>query len=254
MKFRIILGVFLVLMGIAVLGDKITNNNFWPLVTTYWPIILVYFGLDNLFSKHHSKFFASFLIAIGVLFLLGNLDIINVRWYNLIFPTILIAIGIRILVPSKCFMKRCFFKNDKSEEIIDNCGILINKKFNFNGSTDDDIIENYNIFSGYDSTITSQSFKGGEVGAIFGGSSIDLRECSLNNNKAKLELYAIFGGVEVIIPTNWKVQVKGTPIFGGIDNKCTYEKSTETENVPTLIIEAFAIFGGVDILNKKNQE
>jgi predicted membrane protein len=251
MKFRILLGVLIILIGVAVIGNKISDNNLWSLISTYWPVILVFIGLDNLFSKYHSKFFAAFMIALGTLFLLGNLDIIAIRWYDLIFPSILIAIGIRILIPSKYFKSKKFiFDTKKDDVIIDNeIKSGFSKTFNYQGSSDEDIIENYNIFSGFETNITSQNFKGGEIGSIFGGSEIDLRQAKLHNNKAKLEVYAIFGGVDIIVPENWKVKVKGAPIFGGVDNKTNHDSSLDQENTPLIIIDAYAIFGGIDIKN-----
>ncbi len=247
MKFRIVIGVLLILIGFAVIGDKISDSNIWSLISTYWPVILIFWGLDSFFSKKNSVYFSLFISILGALFLLGNLGLTPLEWYDFIWPTILIAIGIRFIIPGKWKSKR------KKGHIVIDEEIIVDKEFikngiNINQSNDEDKLENYNLFSGFETKVSSQNFKGGEVGSIFGGADIDLTEAKLHDNKARLELYAIFGGVDIIVPKNWKIIVKGTPVFGGITNSTHNTEQNEGEEIK-LFIEAYAIFGGIEIKN-----
>ena len=45
------------------------------------------------------------------------------------------------------------------------------------------------------------------------------------------------------MPPDVNVQVKGTPIFGGVSDKTNSNKDGQK----TIYIEAFAMFGGIDI-------
>jgi hypothetical protein len=106
-----------------------------------------------------------------------------------------------------------------------------------------DEINSFNVFSGSNLNTSSQSFKGGSVTAVFGGADLDLRQAALAPG-ARLDIFAAFGGVDVKVPPDWQVVVRGLPIFGGVDNKA---KAPAGENAPQLEVNATVIFGGVDI-------
>ena len=53
---------------------------------------------------------------------------------------------------------------------------------------------------------------------------------------------AIFGGIDVYLPDNVKVEVKPISVFGGTDNK---HKSTNGK--VTVFIDSVSVFGWVDI-------
>lgn len=77
---------------------------------------------------------------------------------------------------------------------------------------------------------------------------MDLREACLLNEGARMDVTAAFGGVNIIVPPEWKVEVKGIPIFGGWSNK-TRGKDYVREEAPVLTLHCFVAFGGVDIKN-----
>ena len=61
---------------------------------------------------------------------------------------------------------------------------------------------------------------------------------------ATLDIFCAFGGVEIIAPRNLRVDVAGTPIFGGFSDKTRGGDGTHTH---TLHITGSAIFGGVEV-------
>ena len=102
------------------------------------------------------------------------------------------------------------------------------------------------VFSSHDTKNTSKSFRGGKITAVFGGASIDLREMQLAED-ATLEVSAVFGGVEVILPTDLPIKMSSTPVFGGIDNSAS--NPSKVEGKYTLFIKGAAVFGGIEISN-----
>jgi predicted membrane protein len=107
-----------------------------------------------------------------------------------------------------------------------------------------DFIHSNAIFGGADHTITSQNFKGGETMALFGGVELDLRDAKLSPDGCKINATAIFGGVEITIPKEWKVVVKGTPIFGAVENKSRGSGGDPTQEVE---LHCTVVFGGIEI-------
>jgi hypothetical protein len=111
-------------------------------------------------------------------------------------------------------------------------------------SSDEDSLNETLIWSGLNKTIRSSKFKGGKVVMIFSGGEIDISQVVALEKTVKLEFVSVFGGGRLIIPKNWKVNLKATAIFGGYNNK------TEAGNGDTVLeIEGTAIFGGIEIIN-----
>lgn len=161
-------------------------------------------------------------LAIGIVLLLSAQGILNIsRVGNLIFPAILVAIGLSII-----------FKDVAAEKVSEKIKEL-NK---------DNKEEYYATFSGQKLNYVGNEFKGVNVNAIFGGVDIDLRNAIIEQDQV-INATAVFGGVNILAPNNVNVQVKSNSLFGGVSNKTIPNK----ENVPTIYVKAFCLFGGVDI-------
>lgn len=87
-----------------------------------------------------------------------------------------------------------------------------------------------------------EKFSGAVLDSIFGGIVLDLRKADLDLETV-IKASSIFGGIDILVPENVNVQVKSTPIFGGVENKISNHK----ENKKTIYIDAFCLFGGVNI-------
>ena len=159
------------------------------------------------------------------LFLANNLDQVELFEYVSFWPVVLILVGVWLLL-----------RGGKGP-------IDVEK----------DSLNLINIFSGTNSRILSNNFRGGSSISIFGGAEIDLREAKLSGGKAKFDIFALFGGSDIYVPQNWEVIIKGIPIFGGWDDNTSnlnreLEEGTD-ENTETLVINCLVLFGGIDVNN-----
>ncbi len=59
----------------------------------------------------------------------------------------------------------------------------------------------------------------------------------------------MFGGIEVVVPRDWKVIINVTSIFGGVDDKRILNPDQVYESNKVLIIRGTAIFGGCELKN-----
>lgn len=161
-------------------------------------------------------------LLIGIVLLLSAQGIINFSTiWKLALPTILVIIGLSII-----------FKDVVGSKINDKI-----KELNKQGKT-----EYYATFSGEELTFTGSEFKGASLNAIFGGIDINLKDAVIGEDIV-INSTAVFGGVDILVPNNVNVKVKSSSIFGGTDNKMTENK----ENVPTIYVKAFNLFGGTEI-------
>ncbi len=240
MKTKILMGVVLIIIGLSIILDQF-NLGFWSVIGKYWPVILILMGIERLNKPYKSKIFSFLLIFVGFAILISNLDILDIHWSSMIWALILIAFGISMIIPKHLRNKKKLIENINFKIKPDN--------ENYAETINDDGYLNYtHIFSGYESKILSKNFRGGEIYTIFGGADIDLRDVQVEGTVVKLELYAIFGGIDVMIPSNWKIQITGMPIFGAVSNN-TKPSPNDEEKTILLLVEGYAIFGGIEIKN-----
>jgi predicted membrane protein len=105
------------------------------------------------------------------------------------------------------------------------------------------------IFGGGEFRFDSKTLRGGSITAIMGGGTIDLREADIGDDNMILDLTAIMGGIELIVPKHWKVIVQATPILGGVENNAISSNLEPGKQEKRLVIDGTAIMGGIEIKN-----
>jgi hypothetical protein len=99
------------------------------------------------------------------------------------------------------------------------------------------------IFDGEDLANRSPEFRGGTTVCWYGDQRLDLRGATLAPEGATLKVRCLFGGLQVLVPATWRVEVKGVPIFGGVQDA----SSGPDGEGPLLRIEAIAAFSGLTV-------
>ncbi len=89
---------------------------------------------------------------------------------------------------------------------------------------------------------TAQSFRGGQVTTWFAGGTLDLRGARMDPAGATLRTQTVFGGGNLVVPADWRVETKILPVFGGIGD--ARPDGNPPEGGPTLRLEGIALFGG----------
>ena len=103
------------------------------------------------------------------------------------------------------------------------------------------------LLGGFDRKINSQDFRGGEVTAFMGGGKINLRRASITAPHVPvIRVFAMFGGIEILVPDDWTVISEVDMILGGFDDKKTDPPKVETKR---LIIRGQVIMGGIEVKN-----
>ncbi|MCU4163075.1 LiaF transmembrane domain-containing protein [Carboxylicivirga caseinilyticus] len=224
----------------------------------------------------HRGLVGLFFIAIGIVLLLGTLDILPYEISSVLFtwPMILVAFGLFNLLKKEFTSAiillsiggffiipdlfpfvdfRDVFKFWPLLLVLIGVSIYFKRKpllpHNHITSNSDEIIDEVNVFGGGVSQIESNNFKGGKITAVFGGSEINLERCQLSDEGAVLEMVTIFGGAKLIVPRGWNVKTEVVSIFGGFADKRTYYNETVSDPSKTLYIKGVAIFGGGELRN-----
>ncbi len=223
MKRRSLFGIFIIAVGVVILLGNLDYLDTSHIFSTYWPLVIVVIGLVNLLDRHGSKMFASILLIVGVLLQLKELDIEvlqNVNIYEFIFPVTIILVGLWNIIPRATREKR---NNIDSRDVIDHVA----------------------VFSGRDIINNSPDFKGGNLFSAFGGIDVDLRHADIiSHEPVVIDVFVAFGGIELKVPSDWRVEYHGISLFGDADDKTdpAIQKSNRV-----VIIKGLVMFGGLDI-------
>lgn len=206
-------GVLLILHATGVI--QLTLFKGWWTLFIILPTLISMIG-NRINSGHF------FFLGLGVILLLNaNGLLAGMNVWLLIIGLLVVTIGLGIL----------FSRHASSQPKVDQS----------------DKASYWAVFSGNEAQNSSKDFKGADLTAIFGGLELDLRGAYLTGD-AQINCTAVFGGIEVYVPANFNVVVSGTPIFGGYNDGV---KRSGDPSLPTLYINCFAAFGGVDVLEQK---
>jgi predicted membrane protein len=91
----------------------------------------------------------------------------------------------------------------------------------------------------------SSAFRRADLVAIMGGCELDLRKAAING-EAVIDVFAMWGGIEIRVPEDWTVVSEITPLLGGVEDKTRPPQSATAHRVT---LRGFAIMGGIEIKN-----
>ncbi len=228
---RLVLAGFLIIIGIVLVLDNFNLVPFLPYWLFSWPMILVLIGIFILLTRR-AVFPAIIFIGIGLFFLAPDIFSLYIDRFWDLWPLILIFIGMALLIRNRLPRYAGHRRSAENEDEMD-------------------LIDEVSIFGGGEKIITSQQFKGGKITNIFGGTEINLLNAKLATGTSYIDIFNLFGGSTLIVPSDWNVRVDMVAIFGGFSDKRQYKKEDVGKTEPELYIKGLTLFGGGEIKSFK---
>jgi predicted membrane protein len=206
-------------------------------------MILIIIGTAKVIKREY--FTAAILYSIGFFFLMPRIIKAYPAYFpnfdggftHTFWPVLLIISGI-LLILSKLYGTPRGGCNTSFKNCTDN-----QKHSNYSKTTGS--FEKNAVFGGGEHIVLEPNFTGGEVNAIFGGLTLDLRHSTLAPGVSHLEVNAVFGGVTIIVPRDWYVETQMDAVFGGFEDKRLVKDSINLER--KLIIKGACVFGGGEL-------
>jgi hypothetical protein len=210
-------------VGTVMLLDNlglIRAYNLWD----YFPLVLIALGVIRIVDARQagSFTFGGVLAAVGTMWFLHNIGLL---WFNprLIPPIAVIGAGVLFLV-----------RNLERQRSVSSGAVPTAPEAQINVFT---------MFGGVKRYVDSLDFRTADLFAMFGGIEVDFRRAKVSEF-ASIEANCIFGGIEIRVPREWSVQVKGMGIFGAYEDK-TLHPPEGVYDAPKVVISGSSIFGGV---------
>lgn len=232
---RVLLGVLVIAVGVVLLMRNfgIIQADIGRLIATYWPVVLVVWGIDILLTgtvrrdgRAFGLNFTGFILVIAGLFILvdttGLFDINFQIFWKIFWPAILILVGWSLLRRSAA-----------------------------PGGT------HWAVMSGIDLKNQGWKLEDGNYIALMGGMKLDLTVADIPDITVHLDLTAVMGGIEVICPPDLSLEGEGTAVLGGIKMlhdegggiavRKRFQYTGEPGSPRKLVITGLAIMGGIEI-------
>jgi predicted membrane protein len=225
-------------------------------VFRFWPLILVAVGLFKLVESGDNYAHSSgiFWIVVGGLFFLGNIGLLRDALDNF-WPVILIGVGslmlwrsVLIKRPPNTYTPDPDPTSSASTEAGVGSGTAATSDAASTGPTasSDSVITAMAILGGAERRNNCQDFRGGSVTAVMGRCEIDLRGASIvSPHEPVLEVFSMWGGIEIRVPPDWIIVSNVAPIMGGYSDDTQPPKEASKR----LEIRGAVIMGGLEVTN-----
>nr|WP_217601583.1 LiaF domain-containing protein [Chitinophaga sp. GbtcB8] len=213
-----------------------------------WKVLLILLGLV-VAIKHKFRGGPWFIMMlIGGIFLSEEIIHWDFDFPRYGWPLVLVVIGVYMLTkrPSHNHPQRYLQEGDRKQWREDrrrwNAGSYQETVV---GQNSEDFLNALAVFGGDNRIVLSKNFQGGDITSIFGGSEVNLTQADFTGTVV-IDATAIFGGVEMIVPSNWDVKIEVNTIFGGVEDKRAIELLAPNPD-KKLLIKGICVFGGIDI-------
>ncbi len=242
---RIWSGLILVVAGFLLLAYKMGAPI--PAWVFTWPVLLIVIGFFvGIKSKFHNPG-AFIMMLIGTVFLIDQ-SIPGVDFHNYIVPVILIGIGLLFIVrPRHHSFGRRRNRWNRMNPMNESPSNSFNAESISAPGDNAEYIDIHAVFGGVKKNILSKNFKGGEITSFMGGTEINFMQADIQH-PVVLEVNNVFGGTKLIIPSNWDVKNEVTAVFGGIEDKRSFNNIIPDHN-KTVLLKGACVFGGIEVTN-----
>jgi predicted membrane protein len=215
------MGLLVILIGVLFTLDNLRVIDAGDYLR-YWPVGLIAIGGLKLWqSRGGSGVFAAVVfISAGIWLLLESARIVTVALWDM-WPMLLVLLGASLVWHG--------LRGRRERAGVDNSAT----------------ISGLAVLGGIHRGNNSRAFRGGDLTAILGGCEIDLRQASIEG-EAVLDVFAMWGGIEIRVPEEWSVSGRVVPILGGFEDKT---RPSQGATAHRLVVRGFAIMGGIEIKN-----
>lgn len=223
---RVFFGIAVALVGIVLLLKSVGMLPFAFHFT--WPIILIIVGVLLAVKNGFRNNAWWILILIGTAHLIPAFEINGHSSRHLFWPVAVVIAGLMIAFRPR--RKKCYPKASVESHITTDSRLFVDV-----------------TFGGRKEIITAKDFKGGFVSVTFGGSEINMAKADFAEESVMLDCRVSFGGVELVVPSNWEVQNEIRPSFGSVEDERIMHTATPGEPRKILILRGTCSFGSIEI-------
>ena len=229
---RTFAGIILAVFGALVLLTALGIGGDEGLLR-WFPSLFIVLGLWGLLkSRFRGSTVPFIMLAVGVVVQLAL--VLDSFDSEVIWAIVLIAVGIALIAGGARSRNR-------------NRGHSLNMDFVQSDSSPltDSSINASSVLSSSKHRVESQEFRGGEVNAVMGSIELDMRDASVREKPARLEVAAVMGSVNMRVPSGWNITIDTSTVMGQTEDKRRLNDASERD--VDVIITGSVVMGSLEI-------
>ncbi len=234
---QFIIGLVVIAVGVLFLLDSVGVFDTGD-VFQWIPSLFILLGLWLLVKNRFRRVAGPLIMILIAVFV--QLLVLDVR-VGEFWPLILIAVGIVILI--KSFQSRRGRSGDENGDPPNSVNVLGSERTV--APSDQDTINLDTVMGSAAQTVTSDNFRGGRASAVMGNANIDLREASIQEKPAVLELNVVMGEIKLRAPRDWNIRVDDDTVMGDTKDERATRHTEESQT--DLVIKASVVMGSLKI-------
>ena len=237
---RLVVGLLIMVLGALFLLDNMRIVDFGDVIR-FWPVAPIAIGLTMVLQPRGStnRGVGGSLMVAGTWILLYDFDIVPYSFWDG-WPVVLIGIGAWLVYRAI------------AEPAVPGArgGVSPGPSSTDSRVTGDSTLSAFGFLGGVVRKSTSRAFQAADATAIMGGCTIDLRDADLGPEPAVVDAFAFWGGIEVLVPTNWVVINKVLPLLGGAEDNTRQTPEPGKE----ILVRGTVLMGGLEIRNERSRD
>jgi hypothetical protein len=212
-----IVGLVIISFGLGLLANNLGWADAREILNQIWPVGLVILGIGVLLQRN--GFWGVALILAGAWAFASHQNWVRVNFWAVFGPTLIVMLG-------GSMIWRAIHRPRPQ-------------------SGGDAFVHTFAILSGSELRPTAP-FQGADLSAVLGGAKLDLTGASMAGDSATIDVYAMMGGIELLVPPDWDVTIKVASFMGGCADKRRPSALPATKH---LLIRGSTVMGGIEIKN-----
>jgi len=243
---RMIVGLIVVAIGVLLLVGNLGWIDAWSILHRLWPLALVAGGIAMLRDSRQRRgsTWPWVLITAGAWIFANNMQWIGLSFWDLLLPGILVVVGYR-LIQCSAREESASKQESQANATADQANATDNSRM-LGASASPEFVRSSAFMSYCDLHPVMHPFSGGDLTALMGGIKLDLRDVSMQGDRAFLDVFAFWGGIEILVPPDWTVSSQVTTLIGGfVDNR----KPSRVVPTKTLIVRGLNLMSGIEVKN-----
>jgi hypothetical protein len=221
---QFVLGATILFIGLAWTIDNLGIGDTRDLLR-FWPVGVIAIGVFKLFGigTRRSLTAGLFFTVIGIAFQMDAIGAIRLTM-RLFWPMVFLGLG----------------------------AILVVRSFGWFGGPLGSVgpgAGSMAFMAGVVHKPSEEVFTGGAATAVMGGVDYDLTAVRRADPDATIDVFAFWGGVDIVVPRGWRVDNRVSALLGGIDD--TRAPVAADAPGPLLTIRGLVVMGGLEIRNPK---
>ena len=219
---QLVVGLIVIAVGVLMTLDNLQIIDASQYLR-FWPAALIVLGLVKVWHSSEGRgggFGGLLFIIIGVGLLLEQTTLVRISFWDM-WPALLVAFGVFLVWKgaSSPGRRTAYASND--------------------------LVSAMAVLGAVSRGNNSAAFRGGELTAVMGGCELDLRHAAIDG-EAVIDVFALWGGIEIKVPQDWTVASHVTPILGGVDDQTRPPQNASRHR---LVLRGFIVMAGVEIKN-----